>query len=384
MTRRILIALLIAVPCFTGTIALAGPADEQFCKAQNLKLPHGETWTGDRYFVAESVDISGRHDGDLIGGAQRMVIGGEVDGDVFLFANSVEISGTVRDSARIWASTVTVTGTIEGDLLVGAANILIGSSGHVQGNVRAFAGTLAVDGTVDGDLQFAGGKISLNGSVGRDADITADVITIDPSARVMGDFRYSARNELHDNEIQPVVQGQVVFEPPKEEEDDAEPWLTFSSALWTLWLVVSSMIVGSIGIGLFRGAMPALMRPIGSETLMGGLTGLAIFLLVPTASALAIVFIVSAPLGVIALVLFLLAIYLAKLPVALWLGHRLLTAVGNADPSPFLALFIGIVILYIVFSIPFYIGLLAWIAVAWLGLGAMALAARSYMQQREA
>ncbi|NIP14935.1 MAG: hypothetical protein GWN32_13270, partial [Gemmatimonadetes bacterium] len=70
-------------------------------------------------------------------------------------------------------------------------------------------------------------------------------------------------------------------------------------------------------------------------------------------------------------------------PVALWLGQRLLGLVGGAALSPYLALTVGVVVLYAVFEIPYYIGVLAKLATWWLGLGTIILAARNRLQARQ-
>ena len=107
------------------------------------------------------------------------------------------------------------------------------------------------------------------------------------------------------------------------------------------------------------------------------------FLVVPAACLLAILLVISLPLGVMTLGVFAITLYLAKLPVALWIGERILASVGRPGASPFLALAIGLVLLYLVFAIPFYVGFLLKLAATWLGLGTIILTRRNRTQPPE-
>ena len=73
----------------------------------------------------------------------------------------------------------------------------------------------------------------------------------------------------------------------------------------------------------------------------------------------------------------------AKIPVAVWAGGRLLAWAGRPDASPYLALLIGVVLLYLLFQSP-YIGWLIWFIATWLGLGTMVLTGFGYLQTRDA
>ena len=79
------------------------------------------------------------------------------------------------------------------------------------------------------------------------------------------------------------------------------------------------------------------------------------------------------------MLLFGVALYVAKLPIAVWAGGRLLALAGRPDASSYAAMAVGILVLYLLFAIP-WIGWLMWLAAAWLGFGAMVLAGRRYLQ----
>ena len=355
--------------------------DNPFFSSDSLRLREGQTAVGDRYFLGRIIDISGVQDGDLLGMAQTGVIRGEVRGDLAYCGQSLEITdgAIVHDTLRFFGDTLTIKGTVDGDVVAAGGSVTVSPGGRITGSMHLFAGVVDLSGTTDGHLKFTGGKLILAGSIAGDADVTADQITIVPGTSIGGDLTYGAREELSPADLR-VVGGLVEFEPKTEEEDEQESRFTLNKFMWWSWFTLSAMLVGFVTLGLFRRAAPALTSPIDSEGMLVALIGLGIFLVVPAASALAIVLIVSIPLGVIGLLVFVIALYLAKLPVAIWIGERLLSIAGREGVSPFVALAIGTILLYALFEIP-YLGFFIYLVAIWLGLGSMIVAARTYFRE---
>jgi hypothetical protein len=233
-----------------------------------------------------------------------------------------------------------------------------------------------VNGTVDGSVKITGGEIGIGGTLGKDVHVEADALTLGPQARILGDLTHSSREFEQEDGAQ--VAGEIIYkERPREEDDD--DGISVFCIVWWSWGTLSAMLVGLLSVALFRRMVPAITRTIGSETMMGTLVGFGAFLVVPAASLLALLF---PPLGLTGLAVFLVALYLAKMPVAVWIGSKLLSPFGGGAPSPYLAIVLGVLILRLLFLIP-YLGWLVWLVAIWLGLGAMILATRSHLQQSQ-
>lgn len=370
----------IAVPAFLVSLALAGDAPRasdspRFNSSERFWVGSGETRTGDAYVLSPETRIDGLQQGDLIAWTAGARINGEVDGDVFIGTQSLDISGRVTDSVRVFAQQTNITGEIDGDLIIMGAVLVISEKAHITGNVLAYTGMATIDGTVDGTVKITGGEIEIGGNLGKNLYVQADALTLGPRARILGDLTHSSREFEQEDGAQ--VAGEIVYkERPKEEEDDG---ISVFSIVWWSWGTLSAMLVGLLSVALFRRMVPAITRTIGSETMMGTLVGFGAFLIVPAASLLALLFL---PLGLMGLTIFFVALYLAKMPVAVWIGGRLLSPFGGGSPSPYLAIVLGVLILRLLFLIP-YLGWLVWLVAVWLGLGAMILATRSRLHQRQ-
>jgi cytoskeletal protein CcmA (bactofilin family) len=378
---------MVAVALMLGSLAtgeaLAQEADssDRFCKKPSFNVREGETHEGDLYIVApQNLNIYGTHRGDLIGYAGMTKIKGVVEGDVILAGSNLDVDGEVMDSVRYVGSMASANGTIHGDLIVMGAHLTLGPTARVTGDVIVWAGGIEMLGTIEGELRFTGGKVEIGGTVHQDTILEADEIRFGDGAQLLGNLTYHARKELDPELTGSVTAGEVVFEEKRDDDEEDEPWLTTSSIMWHLWANVAALLVGIVVVALFRGEAPRLTERVGRESVMATLIGFGTFLMVPTASALAIVLLVSLPLGVIALGAFLIALYLAKIPVALWLGDRILRLAGAASPSPFAAVVVGVVLLYLLFALPFHIGFILWLVTTWLGLGATLLAVRDHRQ----
>jgi len=99
--------------------------------------------------------------------------------------------------------------------------------------------------------------------------------------------------------------------------------------------------------------------------------GFVALVVVPVAAVVLIAMLLTWPLGVFGLMLYLLATYVAALIPALALGQLIMERTfGKDEPSPYASLALGLVILHLLFAIPFFGFLLQVVAIS-AGLGAI-------------
>ena len=353
-----------------------------FCSASETWLIRSDAEElGDRYVVAAGgISMDGVHKGDLLGWAPKISIGGEVQGDVFAGANSIDISGTIRDSTRLFAQTVDIDGTIEGDLLIFAATLTLKENAHITGDIFGSTAQFTHMGRVDGTVRLTTGESRIEGHVGEDLRLKADKITMGEGAHIEGDLTYTSRTELPP-EAADYVLGEIVHNEVVEQQRDKEKkGMTPGRILKWLYWPVAAFIVGSILLALSGRHKKLPVRRMDEE----GWIGLAIGVFALPVLAVASIFgLLVLPLGLIGLLLLFGLAYVGKIPAALWLGRRLLGLAGRADPSPYLSLAVGLLSVYLAFSIPMGIGLALWYVVTSAGIGALVLAIVALRKGRE-
>lgn len=361
-------------------IAPAAVEAQSFQAGTTVTIPDGEVHEGDFYVGAgESVRVDGRLEGDLVAGAgNRVVVTGQVDGDLFAASNTVDLRGAIGDSVRAVGQTITVDATIDGHFLSAANELIVTENARIADGIVATASRVEIDGTVEDGVRVAAGVVVIHGTVQGDANIIADRLDLSPGARITGDLDYQTRATLSP-EAAAQIGGAVRYQEPPDEEPD-EGGGGWGVVFW-FWQTLAALLTGIVLVALFRRVVQRQVASLAEETTLSALLGFAAFLLIPVVAVFAMVTLVGLPIGMAAILLFGLALYTAKLPIAVWLGDRLLGLAGRPGASPYLAMALGVPLLYLLFAIPF-IGWLFWLAATWLGLGAMVVSCRRYLDVR--
>ena len=339
-------------------------------------LKAGETHKGDLYFMSESVTIAGKQRGDLMVFGREINVSGEVTGDINATVETARLSGTMGDAVRVFCGDLTVSGTIEGDLIAVCGSIQVEKGSHIKGDVNAKGADIEILGDVDGEVEATGGEVRLAGKVGGDATLKADVVEVEDETRVAGDLSYTSRSEIEIDD--PEVAGEVIYTP-----GERKPPVSKGGFFKWFFFMATAMLAGLGALAIFRKSAPAIVGAVAGDGLRSAGVGFITAIVVPVAAALSCIFIITIPAAVLALLAYCLVLYLAQVPVAVWLGEVLLKRMGRGGGSPFIALTVGIPVLYVAFSIPF-LGTLALFAVIFTGFGAIVITIWAARQARRA
>lgn len=312
--------------------------------------------------------ISGSISDNAFLGGQRIEItpDASIGGDLFMFAQSGEVNAPVG-----------------GDLYAMVGELSIGSTGSVDGAVYGSSGRLTIEGELAGPLRFAAGVIEINGTVRGDVVVEAGELQIGPDAVITGDLSYESAREAS---IDPAadVQGEIRYVAPRddeeEEESEDEPAarsaISLFGVLWDAWWLLSSFLVGAIALWLGGEAARRPAARLAREPALGLGFGFVVAVVIPAAALLAMVLLVTIPLGLIILALYAAAGYLARLVVAQAIGDKVLRTVrGGRQASAYASLALGLLLFYFLTQIP-YVGFLIWLAAVVAGLGGIFLATR--------
>jgi cytoskeletal protein CcmA (bactofilin family) len=377
-----IVPLLLVLACAAAVTPPAWGAEDVKSRAtKTYRLPEGQTHKGDLYLYSGTIRIDGVQEGDVTAFTHSLTVTGEVTGDMYVMAETITIDGKVGDSVRYFASGVNINGSIDGDLIVFGGDVTLAPKARVTGDVSAFAGHVVMDGTVDGSLKATGGSVVVGGAIAGNARIKSDEVEIHPNARIGGDLSYTSRNRL-DLEGKGIVAGDIDYMESKEKEGRGGLPTVGKCFKW-IWFTLAGLVAGLAALAIFRRSAPAVLAALSGDTLRSAGFGFMAVIVVPVAAAISCILIITIPLAALVLLLYLVAVYLAKVPVGVWLGQRILKALGRTDPSPYWSLTTGLLALYVVFPIP-VLGTLAWFACLFLGLGAIILGTRAYLQARRA
>jgi cytoskeletal protein CcmA (bactofilin family) len=339
-------------------------------------LAPDETHKGDLYFMSESVEVAGKQQGDLTVFARELTLTGTVTGDINAWVQSADLSGTMGDAVRVFCQDVKVTGHIDGDLLAMCANVVVERDAHITGDLDVKGAHIEVRGTVDGDVDATGGEVIFSGKSGGDAKLKADLVRIDPGAKIDGSLEYTSRDRL-DIDTGKVVKGSVTYAPEKPKHR--------GHGLHVAWwfFMVTTLLSGLGMLALFRRSAPNIVGTVRTDGLKSAGVGFITAIVVPVAALISCILIITIPAAALVLILWAILLYLSQVPVAILLGETILTRIGRSAPSPFVALALGVPVLYLIFKIP-YVGCLAIFATLITGFGAIVTGIWAARQARRA
>ncbi len=346
-----------------------GGGDMCIAQTSNYLVPLDEVQKRDLYLWSQMLEIDGVLDGDLIAWVQNGRIAGTVTEDVAAFAQELRISGEVDDDVRAFCQNLYIDGTVKGDVMALAANITVSENAVIEGNLLAAGGVMLVNGTVMQDVTLAGGTVAVNGTIGGNANLRTDGgLTVGPNASIGGDLKYKGPSEI---EIAPgVVKGNVNFERPAPKVHSG---FGFPKGLRIfLWIFefIAAIIAGSVIVALTKDHARRTAETIKRKPLKSLGIGFIAFICIPIIVLIALVLIVTAPLSIILALGYVIALYIAKFYVAIWLGNMLIGRNRRPDASPVPTMLLGLVIIYAVTAIP-VAGTLIGIVIMFFGLGAL-------------
>jgi cytoskeletal protein CcmA (bactofilin family) len=318
---------------------------------------------------------------DFMGAGRTVTITGEVRDNALAFGQSVMLDeGRIDGDFLAMGEIVLIDGEVAGDVYAGCKELRVTSRGVIHGNLYIGAETVIIDGLVTGILQGGANTIRINSELGGgDIDIgRSGKFVLGPDAHINGDLRYRASSEAEIHETTTLT-GEFEFSPYA---PGAYGKGGFSLKFF-LWSWVAAMIVGLVLLKIAGSWMRASAASLSDNAAQAFVWGALFFLVTPLVALLVMITVIGVPLGIISAVVYGLAIYLASLPLSLWLGDWILRKVGRPAPGAFLSLSLGLLIYNILGAIP-WLGPVIVMGTLILGLGAMFLGCRKLQMKLNA
>ena len=350
---------------------------------ERLTIPAGDVINDDLYLFGSNITIDGQVNGDVIVFGNTITINGDINGGVIGAGQDIMVKGQVKDSVRVAASTIDIDSSIGGDLVVAASYVTILQSGSVGRDLLVAAAAVQVNGPVGKDIRGNAGKLVINSSVGGNVDITGGDVKLEPAASIAGNLTYKSERTAEQAK-DATVKGEIKHVLPPQPQPSGE---TIGQAIGglvaavvgffvILLLVVAvikyaaALLTGIVFILLARKYIPGLLETLKSNPWPCLGYGALVLFLAPVAIAVACGLVIGIPLGLAALALYILAVYLGHIFTGLFIGKWLLRQHADADSTGKLiaALALGLLIVYLCSIIPF-IGWLTGLAVILFGLG---------------
>ncbi len=369
-TKRSLISLVVAIPLLAvligagNWVATAHAVDTR--SGDYTRVKEGETVRSMLFASGRQIDIAGTIEGDLFCAGQNVTITGRIEGDVICAAQSVRITGTVEGDVRVAAQTLAVGGAVDGNLTAATQILTIENEANIGRDASAAAADVTIDGTVGRDAKIGAEMFVINGSIGRDVDAHSSNVTVGSSAVVMGNLMYESDRELRRGQGAEII-GQVNrIQPQSQDSTAGDTGIGFRLYLFFAVLLLS-LVLALLGPGAFRAVSTTALRAPGKTILVG----LVISILVPILILVLMLTLIGIPLGLLALLLWIVILFFSGPATAFTVGQPLLKRYSSRE-NAVLVMLAGSVLVLALYFVPF-INVLAVLAVVWFGVGSITL-----------
>ena len=349
----------------------------------------------DIYVFGSNVLVSENIEGDLIAAGGRIEISGNVSQDLMVAGGTVNLDGDVGDDARVSGGFLTISGDISDDLLAAGGQITVSKKTDIGGSAVITGGTIDFGGTLGEGAILNAGNITISGKVEGDVEIgEVESLKITGTAEITGDLIYkSARSaDISDDAvIGGEIMETIIEKQRKIEAPDTSPWAIFIAtfiggriiaflALFVLGIILLLIIPviferftermkKTLGYCAGSGAIVIFGAPIASVIIF--IISIILFITI-IGSGLGVVIMAS---NIVMLILYGILIYANTVFLSFTLGKVILSKTSlNMGKYGWkvLAYLIGLVIIMILYSIPF-VGWIVRFAGVLFGTGAVVL-----------
>jgi cytoskeletal protein CcmA (bactofilin family) len=280
-----------------------------------------------------------------------------IKGGLVAAGANVEILGKVGGGLKVFGANVVTSGDVKDELLAFGANVVL--AGKYHGKVKAAASTLTLSGTFDGDVNVAAARI-----------------TVAPTAVIKGNLIYASADLNLQKGAR--VTGEVVQRQVLVKKQWIEKWgrqgikalIPIGIFFWLISLA-ALIIVGLLINYLFPKKTDAVISTISQSFWKNLWSGFIFLVVVPMAIIVSFITVVGIPAGLIAGILYGIAIYISTIYIGVWIGRKILGYIKKSMAAAFFwPLVVGTIVIGLLTLIPF-IGCLFRLFILLVTLGAM-------------
>ncbi|HET9651213.1 MAG TPA: polymer-forming cytoskeletal protein [Usitatibacter sp.] len=240
----------------------------------------------------------------------------------FRLGGNVRITEAVDGPLHAAGGDVTLEAPVNGSVHIAGGKVALGSAAVVSGDASLAGGSVTVGGSIKGELAAAGGKVRIDGPVTGDVSVAAGTLELGPDARIQGKLTFRG-GELRRDPAAQVAGG--IDQSHRSWRVHDHTWAGRLAHGW-MWIPVA-MLFAALLAAAFPGASDRMAQELRERPWITPLVGLVALTTIPVAAVLLMVTIIGIPLGLLALMVYGLLLFVAYVWVAVVVGGMLLDRV---------------------------------------------------------
>lgn len=325
--------------------------------AQNTSyaVPKNEVINDDYFAFGERVEITGTVNGDVYAAAKSIVVDGTINGDLIAAAETIIITGKVRDDVRAASQNMTVGGSVGKDLTIAGEHITLMSDLTVGDGILAAGSDVTYNGKSSKYMKLAGQDLHVNGMVTKDVDLAGAAVSLGAKASVAGNVTYWSDATLSQapgaTVSGTVTKREIPMEMKQWNSAEFEKAASAFHAFWRIASFLSTLMIGLIVIYFFGPFMQRVVTSIRTNAKYNALTGLLVMIVTPLVIVFSFVTLIGIPAALTIGAAFMILLYVAKIPSALFIGSFLADK-AKLKQSIYVQFVIGLLVYFVVGLIP--------------------------------
>jgi cytoskeletal protein CcmA (bactofilin family) len=336
-------------------------------------LESSEVINEDLYVAGREIIIDGTVNGDIVAAGKSIILRGKIRDSAILAGKTLSIAGEVGRGVKAAGQSLVIEGNIKGDLVAAGYEVFVQEKAVIGGDVLFGANEVFLGAPVIKDVIGGGRKITLNGSVKGNVKLAVDTLTLLDGARVGGDLIYMSENEasIHTDAA---VEGTITRRLPeyKEKLKKVFPFVLLVGFAGKVLGFFMTIVSGLLFILITPNWLRSMTDSIKSRPGACAGWGAVILFATPVGILVALTTVVGIPLAIIALFLYLTAVYISQITAGLLIGRLILGRDLKIEKRGimFAAFALGLFILKLLRLVPGF-GYFVYIVIALFGIGAI-------------
>jgi hypothetical protein len=363
------VVFFLAIPAVTHAFSV---------KTENsVNIDKNEVIDGNLFAVGNNISVDGKVKGDIFCAGQSININGEVEGDVICAGQMININGKVGGNVRVLGNSTTISSEVSRSVMAAGASINLDQSANIGWDAYLAGASINTKGKIGRDLNCAGSDINIAGEVGKNVKANLDQsnkerlsqtshLVISKGAIINGNLSYyDYQNANIDKEAQ--VKGSTEKKEPKwtaKKERTAGDWL-----FGELYSIFAALVIGLVIISLWKKETIEIINTIKTKPVQTIGWGAVVLFITPIISLILIFTLIGIPLAFIMLLIWIIGLIVAKVFTGILVGRYIIENTWKEKKENIFIIMIGgIIITWLIFSVPF-IGWVFYLAALLWGLG---------------
>lgn len=364
------ITIFLAMPSITHAYSI---------KTENsIYVEKSEVIEGNLFAAGNNISIDGKVRGDVFCAGQNISINGEVEGDVICAGQTINVNGKVGGSVRVAGNSIVINSEVTRSLMAVGATVSMEKDANVGWEAYIAGAAVNMRGKVSRDLNCVGSDINIAGEVGQNVKAVLDSnnknrksekshLVIGKETVINGDLTYYDYQDASiDKDAK--IKGKTERNEPKVMQGQKETG-NAGRVLGIFYSVFTALVLGLVVISIWKKETVEIIEKMKTKPAQTIGWGAVVFFLTPIISIILLLTMIGIPLAFIIMLAWIIGLMIAKVFAGILVGKYFIENTWKEKKDNiFIAMICGIVIAWILFSIPFIGWLFSFIALLW-GLG---------------